>query len=208
MSLQSHSLTFLDLWAPELHVTIRWLLHHGQIFTNFLLNILLLIIKVFNSMKPELHHMFWAMVTMVKQKTIASSSVLTFLDLFNQWLYYYYLFSAILIFLCHNLVSSEVNYLLKKYVHIYIYRHKSIWILTKNTTDISEASRHSHNSGHANISVWAHPLSSRGQHSHNIFGMFFHQLERNEPINNIKQARPHHLIYTFVQLTLELPEVL
>lgn len=118
-----------------------------QELQSFLLNILLLIIQVFNRMKPEL---ITTLQTIMKLETINSSTFFIFLHLFNQ-IYYYYLINDISIsFWFLNFSFHYENYLLKN-MCTYIYSHTCIWVSAKNTTDMSKVGRQFHNSGHINI---------------------------------------------------------
>lgn len=154
--------------------------------------------QAFSGMKPELTPYT---KTTVELKPINNSG-LTPLDSYAQ-VQIFYLVSAIFISLW---LSPEVNYLLTNMLHIHMYVNVNTY--QKWHLYFWKASKDSHNSGQSNISVWTHPISSKGQHSYNTLGCFFHQLERKEPMNNIKQARPHHLIYSFLRLTLEVPGAL
>lgn len=91
----------------------------------------------------------------------------------------------------------------------YTHAHTCMSIPTKNTTDISERQAGTPTiQGRQTFRCELIQLLAEGSTHITSWECFYRQLERKEPINNIKQARPHHLIYTFLQLTLELPGVL
>lgn len=95
-----------------------------------------------------------------------SSSVPTSPELHKEVVAFIF-FGDIFISVWFNLISLE--YPLK---FVYIHTHRYMDTYQKYHWHFQEASRHSHSSRRTNISVWAHPTSSREQHSHNILGIF------------------------------------